>query len=498
MSDFSSLGLSPKVLQAVRNLGYETPTPVQSETIPLVLAGKDVIAGAQTGTGKTAAFCLPCMDKLGHAGKHCGPLMLVVTPTRELADQIGAVCAEVAKLTKHKVTTVVGGVSYNPQREALRRGTDVLIATPGRLEDLMGQESVGLDQVGVVVLDEADRMVDMGFLPAVKRIVAACTAPHQTLLFSATIDDAVQKFADGALHHPVSVAIARKGETAQTVDQYLVRISHAAKPSALKALLQSRGAKRVIVFARTRHRADSCARRISKMGFKAEALHSDKSQNQRRRALDAFAKGKVNVLVATDVLARGIDVDQVDYVVNYDIPTQPEDYIHRIGRTGRAGATGCAISLVCPENAKELRDIEALIKRSIPEMTIPGFDVEAAESDAADRSAQLAARRSKDPEVEAAVKDLSAQKRKQRKKKAQAEARSKAGAPAAKNPSAKKKRAKQASAAQAPAQTAKPAKKKDKRSGVPKPAGGKAPAVTKDMRPGRAHRAAVERQRRRG
>ena len=412
MADFASLGLSPKVLEAVRQMGYDAPTPVQEKTIPLVLEGRDVIAGAQTGTGKTAAFCLPCLDKLKRGGKNCGPFMLVVTPTRELADQIGAVCNQITRLTKHKVTTVVGGVSYNPQREALKRGTDILIATPGRLEDLMGQDAAHLDQVSILVLDEADRMLDMGFLPSVKRIVKACTAPHQTLLFSATIDDEVRKISKAMLHDPAMVEIAKKGETAATVEQYLVRISHAAKPSALKALLAERGAERVIVFARTRHRADSCARRINRMGFAAEALHSDKSQNQRRRALEGFAQGKVKVLVATDVLARGIDVDQVDYVVNYDIPTQPEDYVHRIGRTGRAGQAGFAVTLVSPENQKELDDIQALIKREIPEIKLADFDVQAAESEAQARSLQLQARRLKDPEVAAVVKDLTKQKRK--------------------------------------------------------------------------------------
>lgn len=418
MTHFDSLGLSPKALEAVRLLGYDQPTPVQEKTIPLVLEGKDVIAGAQTGTGKTAAFCLPCLDKLPHAQKHCGPYMLVVTPTRELADQIGQVCEKITAVTHHRVTTVVGGVSYNPQKEALRRGTDVLIATPGRLEDLMHQDAVGLDQVQVLVLDEADRMVDMGFLPSVKRIVESCTAPHQTLLFSATIDDTVKKVSKTMMKDPQWVSIARRGETADTVDQYIVNISHAAKPSALKAVLKERGADRVIVFARTRHRADACTRRISKMGIKAEAIHSDRSQNQRRHSLESFAAGKVKVLVATDVLARGIDVDQVDYVVNYDLPTQPEDYIHRIGRTGRAGARGYAVSFVSPDNASDLAAIEKLIKRQIPELVLKDFDREGAEADAENRSMQLQARRAKDPEVEKVVKELSNEKRKERKKRA--------------------------------------------------------------------------------
>lgn len=422
MTDFESLGLSPKALEAVRRLGYQAPTPVQAQTIPLALEGHDIIAGAQTGTGKTAAFCLPTMDKLPRAERNCGPLMLVVTPTRELADQISEVCKTISKVTKHWVTTVVGGVSYNPQIQALKRGTDVLIATPGRLEDLMKQGALSLDQVQVLVLDEADRMLDMGFLPAVSRISEACTSEHQTLLFSATIDNAVEKAAKEMLKDPQRVEVARRGETADTVDQYIVRISHAAKPSALKAILNEKGARRVIVFARTRHRADSCARRVKKMGFTADSIHSDKSQAQRRRVLASFDKGTTQVLVATDVLARGIDIDQVDYVVNFDLPRQAEDYVHRIGRTGRAGARGFAVSLVSPENKGELKAIQKLIKKTLPEMDLKTLDKEIAEQEAEERSMQLQARREKDPEIEKVVRELSAQKRKERKAKALAEA----------------------------------------------------------------------------
>ncbi|MDO5334731.1 MAG: DEAD/DEAH box helicase, partial [Coriobacteriia bacterium] len=283
MTKFEDLGLSEQTLEAIDVLGYDKPTPIQQKAIPLALEGRDLIAGAQTGTGKTAAFCLPCLDRLPHAKKHCGPLMLVVTPTRELADQISDVCGKITKVTKHRVTTVVGGVSYNPQREALKRGTDVLIATPGRLEDLIGQGAAHLDQVQMVVLDEADRMLDMGFLPAIKRIVGECTGEHQTLLFSATIDKTVEKVAREMLNDPEKVEVARRGETAQTVEQSIVRISHAAKPSALLAILEEHGAGRVIVFARTRHRVDSCSRRLRRAGYKTGVIHSDRSQSQRRR-----------------------------------------------------------------------------------------------------------------------------------------------------------------------------------------------------------------------
>lgn len=416
MTKFEDLGLSEQMLEAIDVLGYDEPTPIQQKAIPLALEGCDLIAGAQTGTGKTAAFCLPCLDKLPHAKKHCGPLMLVVTPTRELADQISAVCAQITSVTKHRVTTVVGGVSYNPQREALKRGTDVLIATPGRLEDLISQNAAHLDQVQTVVLDEADRMLDMGFLPAIKRIVGECTSEHQTLLFSATIDKTVEKVAKEMLHSPEKVEVARRGETAQTIEQFIVRISHAAKPTALKAILDQHGAERVIVFARTRHRVDACSRRLRRAGYKTGVIHSDRSQSQRRRALNAFDKGEINVLVATDVLARGIDIDQVDYVVNFDLPTQPEDYVHRIGRTGRAGAKGFAVSLVNPEVESTLKDIQKLIKKEIPVMELPNLDLETAEAEAEARSMQLQARRSQDPEVEAAVKEITKEKVKKRKK----------------------------------------------------------------------------------
>ena len=416
MTKFEDLGLSEQMLEAIDVLGYDEPTPIQQKAIPLALEGCDLIAGAQTGTGKTAAFCLPCLDKLPHAKKHCGPLMLVVTPTRELADQISAVCAQITSVTKHRVTTVVGGVSYNPQREALKRGTDVLIATPGRLEDLIGQNAAHLDQVQMVVLDEADRMLDMGFLPAIKRIMAECTSEHQTLLFSATIDKTVEKVAKEMLHNPEKVEVARRGETAQTIEQFIVRISHAAKPTALKAILDQHGAERVIVFARTRHRVDACSHRLRRAGYKTGVIHSDRSQSQRRRALNAFDKGEINVLVATDVLARGIDIDQVDYVVNFDLPTQPEDYVHRIGRTGRAGAKGFAVSLVNPEVESTLKDIQKLIKKEIPVMELPNLDLETAEAEAEARSMQLQARRSQDPEVEAVVKEMTKEKAKKRKK----------------------------------------------------------------------------------
>ena len=418
MASFDDLGLSPKALAAVGSLGYEEPTPVQERAIPLVLEGHDIIAAAKTGTGKTAAFSLPSMDKLGHVKGERGPLMLVVTPTRELAAQIAEVCEAVAKSTHHRVLSVVGGVSYNPQISALKRGTDVLIATPGRLIDLMEQKAAHLDRVEVLVLDEADRMLDMGFLPSVKKIVAATPKTRQTLLFSATIDRSIEGVAGTFLHDPEVVEIAHKGETADTVDQCIVRVPQVLKADLLRATIAAWGHERVIVFARTRSRADATCRRLKRAGYSVEAIHSSRTQNQRRRALENFAAGTTDILVATDVLARGIDVDEVNYVVNYDLPTQAEDYVHRIGRTGRAGAKGRAISFVTPETQEALADIEKFTKREIPEVRIEGFDEEACAVAAAERATKAAAKR--DPDIAEAKREMD--KREKKKKKAQARA----------------------------------------------------------------------------
>lgn len=503
MTSFNELGLSEKALDAVRRLGYAEPTPVQQQAIPLALAGRDLIAAAKTGTGKTAAFSLPSLDKLGRAKKGKGPLMLVVTPTRELAQQIGEVCEVIAASTRHRILTVVGGLSYGPQTERLKHGVDVLIATPGRLVDLMDQGAANLGNVQVLVLDEADRMLDMGFLPAMKKIVGATPKERQTLLFSATVDDAVRGSVGTLLHDPAFVEIAHRGETADTVDQFIVRVPHACKPALLKAVLEERGADRVIVFARTRGRADSCARRLRRAGFTAEAIHSDRTQNQRRRALDAFSSGKVGVIVATDVLARGIDVEQVDYVVNFDLPTQPEDYVHRIGRTGRAGARGYAISFVSPETAGALKDIQKLTKQEIPEIEIAGFNLEEAEAEVVARTVRATAKR--DPEVAKAAKELKAKERKKAKaREAAAEASGQAkGAKPAKG--GRKKPASGAKGNAAGSTEKRAAAGAKQGAGAPKQAAGsrkaapKAPAKPKrggaDMRPGRAHRAAVERQR---
>lgn len=377
---FADLGLSETVLAAVADMGYETPTPVQAAAIPEVLAGRDLLAAAQTGTGKTAAFLLPVMDRLPHvvppvkkgergrrrrnAAKGRGPAMLVITPTRELAQQIEEVCHAVAKHTGHVAVTVVGGVGYVPQKQALARGCDILVATPGRLVDLIDQEAAHLDEVGVLVLDEADRMLDMGFLPQVRRIVNACRDERQTLLFSATLDESRVGSITDLVREPARVEIAPVTSTADTVDQYVLPVSLDAKNAALTAVLKKEGPERAIVFVRTKRRADTCARRLGRAGITCGAIHGDRSQAQRERALQEFREGKVQVLVATDVLARGIDITDVRYVVNFDVPEEPTDYIHRIGRTGRAGEEGWSLTFVTPDDVDEFFDIEALMGKT--------------------------------------------------------------------------------------------------------------------------------------
>ena len=464
MTTFAELGLSDAVLAAVDHLGYTEPTPVQAQAIPLVLQGRDIIAAAKTGTGKTAAFSLPSLDVLARAERKKAPAMLVITPTRELAMQIQEVCQTIARTRGLRVANVVGGVKIEPQIDRLTRGVDVLIATPGRLIDLMNQKAVDLSQVQVLVLDEADRMLDMGFLPSVRRIVEATPKSRQTLLFSATIDKGVLDQVDAMLDDPAIVQIAAKGETADTVEQYIAHVPHTLKPDLLAALLKERGHKRVIVFARTRHRADAACRKLKRAGYHAEAIHSDRSQNQRKRALDNFASGETDILVATDVLARGIDVDEVSYVVNYDVPTQAEDYVHRIGRTGRAGAEGFAITFVSPENKDELAAIEKLIKRDI--------------------------------ELAAAARELAKKEKRRAKEKERAE---QAAAESRQRGTRKKQGGKSAGAAHSSRKSgtgskAAPKSKAPKggnRAKTGSAAASGAPRTSSDFRPGRAHRAAV-------
>ncbi|WP_165048508.1 MULTISPECIES: DEAD/DEAH box helicase [unclassified Adlercreutzia] len=374
---FADLGLSEDALRAVEKLGYENPTPVQEQAIPVVLEGRDLIAAASTGTGKTAAFLLPLLSNLSRAGRgKRAPRVLVVTPTRELAQQIAFTCIKVARATGHFATTVYGGTPYAPQIREIKGGTDVLIATPGRLCDLMERGVVDLTQISALVLDEADRMLDMGFLPDVTTIVEALPKQRQTLLFSATIDQSIEKNLGSLLHDPVMVQIAHRGETAATVDQFIMPVPYKEKQALLEAVLHEKGHERVIVFARTKTRCEECAQALIDAGFTAESIHSDKKQGQRRRALDAFRKGRTDILVATDVLARGIDVVGVDHVINLDLPDMPEDYVHRIGRTGRAGESGYAISFVSANSRRILREIEDLIGRDIPVMPMETYELD--------------------------------------------------------------------------------------------------------------------------
>ncbi len=376
-TNFADLGLSEAALRAVDRLGFEQATPVQAATIPLILEGRDVVAGASTGTGKTAAFLLPTMANMAgtkKAGRK--PRMLVVSPTRELAQQIARTCMQIAKTTGQYVTTVFGGSSYTPQIKDLKRGTDILIATPGRLNDLIDRGVAKLGEVEVLVLDEADRMLDMGFLPDMKKIIAITPETRQTLLFSATIDHTIMNSIGTLLKDPALVEIAHKGETAKTVEQFVMPIAHRNKPELLRAVLDEKGSDRVIVFARTKHRTEECMEMLRDNGYSAESIHSDKSQGQRRKALENFRRGRTSILVATDVLARGIDVADVDHVINLDLPDCPEDYVHRIGRTGRAGESGYAISFVSRETRNTLRDIEKLIGKEIPFMELETYELD--------------------------------------------------------------------------------------------------------------------------
>ena len=421
MTAFAELGLSEAALAAVERMGYDSPTPVQEQSIPYILEGRDVIAAASTGTGKTAAFLLPTLSTLERMkGRGRAPRVCVVSPTRELAQQISRTCMQISRKTGHFVTTVYGGTPYGPQIRELRGGTDVLIATPGRLNDLMDRGVVDLSETKVLVLDEADRMLDMGFLPDVTKIVEHTPAERQTLLFSATIDSSIQKNLGNLLKDPAIVEIARNGETAATVAQYIMPIANRKKQELLEAVLNDKGHERVIVFARTKNRTEECAEALEASGFHAESIHSDKTQGRRRRALENFRRGKTDILVATDVLARGIDVPEVNYVINFDLPDMAEDYVHRIGRTGRAGASGFAVSFVSPETADALRDIQKLLKRTIPELELENFDMHEAENEAAARAQRAEARR--DPEIQQAKKEQAARTRRKNKAREAAQA----------------------------------------------------------------------------
>ncbi len=369
--EFSELGLSEEILASVEALGYEGPTPIQEQAIPLVLDGRDVVAAAQTGTGKTAAFTLPLMQRIGKGDGR--PIALVVTPTRELAAQIERVASAVGTHTGQSVAVVVGGVKYGPQVAKVKAGIEVLVATPGRLIDLVERKDVDLSAVSVLVLDEADRMLDMGFWPSVRRILGFLPKERQNLLFSATLSEEITQIVGRMLHDPAYVEIARRGSTADRVEQAIMPVEQSQKPELLAALIRDRGADRVLVFTKTKSRADLVRTILEKDGFNVAVMHADRTQQQRDSALERFREGKVDVLVATDIIARGIDISDIDHVVNYDVPENPEDYVHRIGRTARAGASGYAITLLGPDEMTQFREIEYLLGELIPIEDVPGF-----------------------------------------------------------------------------------------------------------------------------
>lgn len=374
--------LNPALRKAIAAMGYKTPTPIQAAAIPPVLDGRDVMGCAQTGTGKTAAFCLPLLHRLAaaHATVRPGhPRVLILAPTRELAAQIGENLAAYAKGLAIPTAVVFGGVSINPQIEAIRRGVAVLVATPGRLLDLCLQRHLALDAIDAVVLDEADRMLDMGFLPDIKKILDRLPAKRQSLFFSATLAPEVVALAKQFIRgKAVTVRIDPGEPTVERIRQRVLFVDKENKFALLKWVLDSPKCFRVIVFPRMKHGADRLAKQLNRDGFPAAALHSDKSQGARQRALEAFRTGKIQVLVATDIAARGIDVDDVTHVINYDLPDEPETYVHRIGRTARAGAEGEAISLVCAHDREALRHIEKLIGKPIPQQLDQPLHSEAA------------------------------------------------------------------------------------------------------------------------
>jgi ATP-dependent RNA helicase RhlE len=376
---FASLGLPPALVRGVRAAGYHTPTPVQLRAIPLVLQGVDVVAAAQTGSGKTAAFVLPILTKLLErpAPTSGGARLraLVLAPTRELAAQIETAARDLARFTRVRIGVVYGGVNIGPQERMLRgEGVDFLVATPGRLLDLNGRQSVALDDVAILVLDEADRMADMGFAPDLKRILRLLPRKRQTLLFSATMPPALNDVARDALTDPVRVDLAPPSRPAAGITQAVYPVSRGLKTTLLDALLRRADVSGVIVFTRTKRGAERLARQLEKLGHPVAALHGDRTQSQRERALRDLRRGRVQVLVATDIASRGIDVEDLTHVINFDVPAAPEDYVHRIGRTGRAEATGDAFTLMSPEEERDMKAIEHFIGRSILRVTVPDFD----------------------------------------------------------------------------------------------------------------------------
>jgi ATP-dependent RNA helicase RhlE len=376
---FNGLGLSPELLRAVADQGYVTPTPVQSAAIPLVLEGRDLLAGAQTGTGKTAAFVLPIINRLHETRRDAGAArhqvrVLVVVPTRELAIQVEESVRTYGAHRPIRSATVYGGVGFGPQVSKLRAGPEIVVATPGRLLDHLGQGTINLSSVEVLVLDEADRMLDMGFIRDIRKILAVLPPKRQNLLFSATFSDDITQLADGLLTNPAHVQVTPRNTTTELIDQLVIPVDRERKRDLLRELVALGRVSQALVFTRTKHGANRLAEQLRRDGIEAAAIHGNRSQSQRVKALSDFKEGRVAILVATDIAARGLDIEQLPHVVNFELPMVPEDYVHRIGRTGRAGIDGQAISLVCVDETPLLRAIQGLLKRVIPSEVIAGFE----------------------------------------------------------------------------------------------------------------------------
>jgi ATP-dependent RNA helicase RhlE len=373
---FNSLGLSNALLKAVSTQGYTTPTPIQQKAIPLILEGKDILASAQTGTGKTAGFTLPMLQKLsqGQQLRHRPIKALVLTPTRELAAQVHNNVKTYSEFLDIRSTVIFGGVNQKPQVATIRNGVDIIIATPGRLLDLQNQGLLSLSKIEILVLDEADRMLDMGFLKDIKKIISLMPRRRQNLLFSATFSKEIKKLANDFLHHPVLVEVAPENSTVDAIEQKVYRVAKSLKTGLIIKLISEGNWKQVLVFARTKHGANKLCKKMVSAGISAAAIHGNKSQGARTKALAGFKNNSVRVLVATDIAARGLDIPLLPHVVNFELPNISEDYVHRIGRTGRAGASGEALSLVCADETTYLRDIEKLVGLKIPVEIVKGFE----------------------------------------------------------------------------------------------------------------------------
>jgi len=375
--NFNEFNLIPELLKAISESGYTTPTPIQTQAIPLVLTGEDLMAGAQTGTGKTAGFTLPLLQNLvkrPRLNASNAPRALILTPTRELAMQVEESVRTYGKHLTLKSTVIFGGVNINTQINRLRSRVDIVVATPGRLLDLVSQKALDLSQIEILVLDEADRMLDMGFIHDIKKVLALLPKKRQNLLFSATFSNDIKILADGLLNNPKMIEVARRNSASEIISQTIHPVDSKRKRELLSHLIRTQDWKQVLVFSRTKHGANRLAEQLTNDGIPSAAIHGNKSQNARIKALSDFKEGQIKALVATDIAARGLDIDQLPHVVNFDLPNVPEDYVHRIGRTGRAGSSGMAVSLVCIDEHSLLKDIEKLLKKDISKIIISGFE----------------------------------------------------------------------------------------------------------------------------